>query len=119
MRRLFSDPLDPDCDDDGDELADGTDPQSPDSDSDGSAAAAAADPHDDLKAKLVGPLGGVDPAARVVTMFGCLTIDAGTASLDGFSLADLAPGELAPRAELRAAVGPHLPAALCAVANVG
>ncbi len=111
VRKLSSNPLDADSDhdgiDDGDEVAGGTDPVSGDSDDDGTSDGEDHDPSGELRSKLVGPVGSVDAAAQTVGMFGCLVVDASTAELDGFALADLTPGTVV-KIELDGAALPAL-----------
>lgn len=93
---MGSDAVDADSDadgvDDGDEVATGTNPEDGDTDDDGVGDAEDHDPRGVLEPKLAGPVDSVDAAAKTVSLFGCLVVDASSAELDGVTLEGLAAG---------------------------
>jgi hypothetical protein len=99
VNKLASDPSDPDTDndnvDDGDEVGDHTDPMNGDTDGDGEGDSDDDDAKGELEPKLVGAVDSVDVAAKTVTIFGCLVVDASSAQIkDEVTLSDLVAGAL-------------------------
>lgn len=99
VNKVGCDPTDPDSDDDGvddgDEVVDHTDPEDPDTDDDGDGDGDGddQDPKAELAPKLVGPLDAVDVAAKTLSLFGCLVVDASNAEIDDhLTLANLMVG---------------------------